>query len=530
MNKPEKPTLTERVAFLFSPERADRMYNKRLSDNKRATQSDPKMTTGGGYAAHGASQTLNSLIGWIWNGGSAPEDIDKNASTLRQRSRDLFAGGGLARSGPLTMTTNVVGWGIKPKPKIDGELLKLSDEECDRWERQTLREFELWANNVMCDVERQQNFYGMQQLAFLSQLVSGDVFAVFGMKENKRTPYQTVIRLLEADRISTPESDGESEIRAQENGGMIVDGVEIGPDGEVLRYYIANRHPLQDETETELKWEPIDAFGAETGLPNILHVKKMERPEQRRGIPFISSQIEKLKQLDRYINSELAANVVSSMLTAFIESEADDHMAGLDDAVSEEEKVTDDDIKLELAPGAVYNLPAGKKITSVNPIRNNSAFKDFVDTQFTLIGADINIPKEVLIKKYESNYTAARGALLDFWRNVRVERTGFNNSFNQPVYEQWLAEAVAIGRIQAPGFFEDPIIRQAWCGCMWMGVSMGHVDPMKEVNAAEKRIKMNMSTEEQEAAEYNGGDWNSITRQRKKELQIFDKGASKDAQ
>lgn len=136
----------------------------------------------------------------------------------------------------------------------------------------------------------------------------------------------------------------------------------------------------------------------------------------------------------------------------------------------------------------------------------------------TLIGASMGIPKEVLVKKYESNYTAARGALLDFWREVRVRRTAFNSSFNQPIYEQWLSEAVASGRIDAPGFFDDPAIRQAWCGCMWMGASMGHVDPLKEVNAASVRIANNITTQEQEASEYNGNDWLANIRQRKKEL------------
>ena len=47
---------------------------------------------------------------------------------------------------------------------------------------------------------------------------------------------------------------------------------------------------------------------------------------------------------------------------------------------------------------------------------------------------------------------------------------------------------------------------------------MGHVDPLKEVNAAGKRIELNISTEEQEASEYNGNDWNANIRQRKKEI------------
>ena len=51
-----------------------------------------------------------------------------------------------------------------------------------------------------------------------------------------------------------------------------------------------------------------------------------------------------------------------------------------------------------------------------------------------------------------------------------------------------------------------------------MGASMGHVDPLKEVNAAEARIRNNISTEDQEAMEYNGNDWSEIVRQREKEI------------
>ena len=51
------------------------------------------------------------------------------------------------------------------------------------------------------------------------------MFVLFGMKENKRTPYQTVIRILEADRVSTPDSyAGESESKETDSGGRIIDG------------------------------------------------------------------------------------------------------------------------------------------------------------------------------------------------------------------------------------------------------------------------------------------------------------------
>lgn len=440
----KKLNLWERTLSVMSPEAGERAYKKRMAELRQSAQT--------GYGNHGASRTLNSLVGWLVGEGSAEDDIDLQGSTLRKRSRDLYAGGGLARSGTAALTTNVIGWGIQAKPKIDGQALGLSDDQCDEWERNTLREFRLWAENNMCDAERSKNFYSLQQLAFRTQLMSGDAFCLFGMKENKRTPYQLTLRLLEADRVSTPDSGYDSDSRETDTGGRIVDGVEISADGEVLRYYITNRHPLNQTESRSLEWVAVEAYGRETGAPNILHITAFERPEQRRGIPFVAAQIEQIKQLDRYLNSELAANVVSSMLTAFIISNEDDGRPGMEDAVNEEEKVTDDPYKIELGPGAIYELPPGKTIKEINPLRNNAGFESFVNTLIMIIGAGMEIPKEVLIKKYESNYTAARASLLDFWQKIRVERAAFNASFNQPVYEAWLAEAVAIGRIDAPGF------------------------------------------------------------------------------
>ena len=517
----KKPNLRERALYLVSPKRGADAYNRRMQKEQDAK---PGGSTGGAgtphmsYGSHGASRTLNSLVGWIIEAGDAEDNIDLYTSTLRQRARDLYAGGGLARSGPQTLTTSVVGWGIQPKPKIDGDFLGMSDEQREEAERAILREFRLWAENTMCDAERQQNFYGLQHLAFLSMLMSGDVFALFGMKPNQRTPYQTTVRLLEADRISNPDSSGESESKETDSGGRIIDGVEIDREGAVIRYHIASRSPLSMANSSELTWTAIEAFGKDTGYPNILHVMTYERPEQRRGIPFVAAEIEQIKQFTRYMNAELAANVVSSMLTAFIVSAEDDGKFGLEDAVNEDEKVTDDDLQLELAPGAIYNLPPGKKVETVNPLRSNTQFESFVNTCIMTIASSMGIPKEVLVKKYESNYTAARAALLDFWRTVRVYRTKFNTAFNQPIYEQWLSEAVATGRIDAPGFFDDPAVRQAWCGCLWMGASMGHVDPLKEVNAAATRIANNITTQEQEASEYNGNNFDEILKQRKKEV------------
>ena len=251
-----------------------------------------------GYKYHGASKTKNSLVGWITGGGSAEDDIDRQGSTLRIRARDLYTGGGLGRGAPATMVTNVVGWGIRPKPKIDARVLGLSDKAAEEWQRTALREFELWAKTAMCDATRQNTFWEMQELAFRSMLVSGDVFALFGEKENALNPYRLVIRLIEADRVSTPESTGDSEAQNTDSGGRIVDGVEVDESGEIVRYHIATYHPLAEETPREITWTSVDAYGKDTGMPNILHLMTVERPEQHRGIPFVSGMIEQRKAAD----------------------------------------------------------------------------------------------------------------------------------------------------------------------------------------------------------------------------------------
>ena len=479
-----------------------------------------KTASASGYRYHGASREKNSLSGWITGGGSAEDDIDLQGSLLRVRARDLYAGGGLGRGAPATMVTNVVGWGIRPKPKIDQDALGLSDDAAAEWQATALREFNLWARTAMCDAARQNTFWELQELAFRSMLVSGDVFALFGEKPNSRNPYQLVIRLIEADRVSTPESQGDSEAQNTDGGGRIVDGIEISRDGEVVKYHIATYHPLQDETPEEITWDAIDAYGKDTGQPNVLHLMTVERPEQHRGIPFVSGMIEQVKQLDRYMDGELAASLVAAMLTVFITNDGtnDDSYDSINDSVPEDAKVTDDSMRIELGNGNVYELPPGKKVDHVGVNRAPTAFESFVSEVVTIIGSSMEIPYEVLMHRYDHNYTASRSAMLDFWKVVRRYRQHFIERFNQPIYEQWLAEAVALGRIDAPGFFDDPAIRDAWCGCQWIGTSQGHVQPVQEATAAKIRMETGISTGEQEAMEYNGGDWMDNVRQRGREL------------
>lgn len=88
-----------------------------------------------------------------------------------------------------------------------------------------------------------------------------------------------------------------------------------------------------------------------------------------------------------------------------------------------------------------------------------------------------------------------------------MRRTWFSRDFCQPVYEAWLTEAIVRGRVQAPGFFSDPVKRAAWCNSEWFGPVMGVLDPVKEAQSAQLRILFGLSTREKEAAEMTGTSW-----------------------
>ncbi len=73
----------------------------------------------------------------------------------------------------------------------------------------------------------------------------------------------------------------------------------------------------------------------------------------------------------------------------------------------------------------------------------------------------------------------------------------------------WLSEAVASGRVSAPGFFADPLVRKAWLGCEWIGPSQGQLDPGKEVKAEILAVQHGFTTHEDATMRLNGGDWSS---------------------
>ncbi len=459
-----------------------------------------------GYSQHGASRTKKSMAGWVTSSGSPDRDIVDNLPLLRERSRDLAMGEGLAAGALETIRTNEVGPGLQLNASIDSKLLGLSDEDAQDWEDTVEREFALWAGTRSCDAARRCNFGELQALARLSQLMSGDVFALLPVIPRTGERYDLRVHLLEADRVCNPEI-----LVGDFLGKDILGGVEVDDFGAPVAYYVVNQYPNDFAVGNlrllrQRKWTRIPAFGSETGRPIVLHLMESKRPGQRRGIPLVAPVMEKLKQLSRYSEAELMAAVVSGMFTAAITTPTP--QTPLAPSIPVNQQVdTGDTSDYQLGNGTLLGLAPGEKLEAINPARPNAGFEPFVIAMCRQIGAGLGIPYELLIMQFTASYSASRGALLEAWKRFRVGRTWLAQGLCQPVYETWLEEAVARGYVDAPGFFSDPLIRAAWCGAEWHGPTQGQLDPRAEVEAAATRVKEGFSTRTAETRELTGGDF-----------------------
>ena len=476
---------------------------------------------------YGASRTKANVRGWNSYSGSAKEDIEDNLDLLRQRSRDAYMGIPSATAALKTLRTNVIAGGLMPSPQIDGDYLKMTSGQVEDLQAQILREFSLWADSTACDADRVDDFYGLQQLAFLSSLMNGDAFATLTLKPRPQQPYDLRVRLIEADRVCSPNyrdrmTRGTVLGRDVES---IVQGVETDEDGEIIAYWIANKHPRSYTTLKPQDWKRVEVYGKKTGMKNILHIMQRERAGQRRGVPILAPVLETLKQLERYAEAETTAALLGAIFTVFVKKGSITDEGPFGQMMREEllNRVTGggerDPNDLELGAGLIMDLEMGESVDTVETQHPHSGYDTFMMARMKQASSALEIPVNVLYKHFDVNFSCARGALNEFWRTCGMMRDWFSEDFCQPIYEMWFTEAVARGRIDAPGYFDDPAVRKAYTDCKWNGPARTAMNPSQEVEAAMKRVEAGFSTAAEETAQLTGGDYNRNIRQRLLEAQ-----------
>lgn len=471
-----------------------------------------------GYSEGGASHQSNILKGWNPVKSSSKSDIDLNLNTLRNRAADEAINTPVGAAAINTSSTHAIGTGLTLFPRPRFSELGLTVKESREWIKKARSEFELWAESKECDLYRRNNFYDLQDIAYLSYMTDGDAFALFRRKlPTPGNPYTLRIQLLEATRVSNPVNSGFTTVNNVEmfapiKGHRIISGVEVDKDGAVTAYWVSNKVPYDHiDLAGVVEWQRVEAYGHRTGTPNILQICHDVRADQYRGVPYLAPVLETLKQTSRYTTAELASAIVKSFLSLFFTSSGasgGDLNTILGQGIEMDPNAPVVDVgEYALGPGTLNALPMGVDVKAIDASNAQSTFGIFIQELVKQIGAALGQPYEVLMKNFTSSYSASRAALLQAWDEYKQRRVWFARDFCQPVYEIWLAEAVANGRIDCPGFFDDPRIKKAWSSAEWYGPTMSILDPVKDMKGSMLRVQSGLSTGEREAAEMTGSDY-----------------------
>src|SRR5690606_37647387 len=127
----------------------------------------------------------------------------------------------------------------------------------DEFNEQLSRYYAGWAESPEeCDLEGTLDFYGLQGLALLSGMASGDVFALTPNALRPGGVYELKLQLIEADRVSNPDNAQDSE--------TLVQGIELRGATPVA-CYIRDTHPGDRNANGMPKWQRYPYYGEATG-------------------------------------------------------------------------------------------------------------------------------------------------------------------------------------------------------------------------------------------------------------------------
>jgi lambda family phage portal protein len=494
-------TTVDRIVNWFDPVRGHARFMGRA-----------QMAISGGYT--GARRDRKQTSTWRPGDGDADTVILPDLPTLRDRTRDLERNSPIAAGAISTKVTCVVGSGLTPHSCIDRDVLTgLTDDQADAWQRAAEREFRLATSGKDFDIERGHSFPSSQDLVFRSVLSAGDIFVNMPRRSRPGNPYTLRLNFIEADRVCNPQFKVDTP--------ELVAGIGKDADGAPKEIHVAKFHPGNLRYTQKREWyPPIPIYNAR-GERQVLHIYRKLRPGQTRGVPDLAPVVEMLKSITNYTDSELHAAVVSSLFTVFVKSASGSPnimMSGVNGTTQTQTQINTNG--LELGSGNVLGLFPNEDITFADPKRPNTAAGEFLRNMAEQVGVAIELPYELLLKHFTASYSAARAALLEAWRFFLRSRAWLAEEYCQPIWEAVITEAVIRGRLAAPGFLADPLVRMAYLGCEWVGDSMGQIQPVQEVEAAALRVKEGFSTKAKETIALTGGDWERDEKQRAKEQKI----------
>ena len=459
-----------------------------MSDNSLTTTSPPL----GGFQPQSTHlfRNLQTSAGQLWTlpqaqsarkeGRTSRKDIVKAARHVERYSEHIR--GGLDKKADYT-----VGARLMAHARPDFEALGITDPEAQlELTRALEREFRSWAfdNRLLQDAEGHYDFGGLMWMALRNlQGPDGECAGVIHYDEKRAKRYRhrwaTYVSIIDPDRIETP----------PEHAGnpAVQDGKVLDPDGRMLGFFVKKVHPVDTVVDRQ-EYELVDRE-SKSGRPIGFHWFVKTRASQLRGISTLVTIIKQTGMVDQFDDAYLAAAIINQMLATWIESAAPvevvkESIAPPPGSVSntwglfENKLAYYDKTKIRFGGAHVPVMPPGDKVnmSAVNrAIDDPSAFRNGFLREFA---SALNISFEQIANTFgDSNYSAARAAILDAWQGISKLRYQFGQHVAALIYDAVCEEAITKKFVPlpagAPPFMEA---RGAYTRVEWTGPGMPQID------------------------------------------------------
>lgn len=433
---------------------------------------------------------------------------------LRARSWQAYAESEIAKTILGRFSIWVIGGGLKLQSEpvssiLEMEGIKLKTEE---FNLSVESRFSLWSKSKSCDYSGMVNLNKLENRGFINSIVGGDVLVVLRYEEG------LTVQLIDGAHVRSP--FGYEFNERLKNGNRIKNGVEISESGKHVAYHVEIGFN---------EFKRIESKG-KTGLTMAYMVYGSEyRLDNHRGMPLIATVLETLKKLERYKEATVGSAEERQKIAFSIEHTRDSNGenpmarnltrlmnidAAVDSPVDIDGKALSNQVAATTNKQAI-NMPIGSTLKMLES-KNELYFKDFYTVNIDLVCACVGIPPEVAMSKYDSNFSSARAAIKDWEHSLGVRRKDFSEQFMQPIYDFWLEIEILSNRIQAPGYIQaklsnDLAILNSYRNARFVGPSVPHIDPLKEVKAEREKlgalgVNLPLTTVEAATEALNGGE------------------------
>jgi lambda family phage portal protein len=418
------------------------------------------------------SAAVNRLTG-DWSTMPVPADwiVNKHWRTLVARSREQLFNNDYFKAYVRLCRQNIVGAsGLVFQSKA-----RTAGGKTDKKAKAAIeRAFRDWGKAANCDVSGKLSWRGIQNHCVQSSATDGE-FMLRKHVGRKFGKYGFQLQVL--DPVRCPVDYDKNDLR---DGGFIRHGIEFDQYGKPLAYHFVQ--PAANRSSDAYSY--AGRWFVRIPADEIIHGFLVEIASQKRGLPWLSTGLFRLKQMGAFEDAAIVNARVGAAKLGVVEWEN-----GTGPACNDIDDTEDELPEISGEPGTFLSLPNGAKLNKFDPQYPSGEFAVFMKAMLRSIAAGGGVSYHNLAQDLEGvNFSSIRQGTLDEREHFKELQEWLVEELAEPVESEWFEQAMLRSAIKRDDGTALPAARiDQYAPHEFQGRRWEWIDPQADSNAAESR-------------------------------------------